>query len=372
MCIAKVDVGCRQPLPFLYKKHNLTIDIGIYFFRFFLSCPPFPMKNIPLLLLFLLFPLSLLTGSVPLSPYEVWTGLWGGGEAMEVARFIVLETRLPAACTALLAGAALAVAGLVMQTLFSNPLADPSLLGVNSGASLGAACALLAFGGTFSLGAANLSGVLLTVAAAFAGACTVIALLVLCSRFLRGTLALLVAGVMWSFAISAVISLLSFYATADGVHSFVIWGLGDFNGVPLERLPLMALLTLVPSVWLLFLARPLNALLLGPDYAANLGVRVRPLRTRLLLLTGLLSASVTALCGPVSFIGLAVPHIARLLLRTADHRRLLPATLLLGADTALFSLIVSHLPGERGTLPLAAITPLLGVPVVLYILLKRK
>lgn len=326
--------------------------------------------KLPLLLLCLLFPLALLVGSVSLPVSEVCGVFFG--DASETARFIVWESRLPQAVTAVLAGAALALSGLVMQTLFSNPLADPSLLGVNSGASLGAAIALLAFGGSWSLGVATLSGVLLTVGAAFVGACAVIVLLLVCSRWLRGNLALLVAGVMLSFAISALISLLSFYATADGVRSFVVWGLGDFSGVPLARLPLFAALVLIPAALLLFSARPLNALLLGTDYATNLGVRVRPVRTRLLLLTGLLTAAVTALCGPIAFVGLAVPHIARLLLRTADHRRLLPATLLLGADVALLSLLLSHIPGERGTLPLAAITPLMGAPVVLYILLRRR
>lgn len=322
-------------------------------------------------LFLLLLPLSLLTGSVSLSPSEVWAALTGGASD-ETVRFVVLEVRLPQLLTAVLAGAALAVSGLVMQTLFSNPLADPSLLGVNSGASLGAAVALLLFGGSWTLGAASLSGVVLTVAAAFAGASVVIGLLVVCSRLLRGTLALLVAGVMISFAVSAVISLVSFYATADGVRSYVIWGMGDFSGVPASRLWLFALPVVVSVLLVSLMSRPLNALLLGADYAANLGVRVRTVRTRLLLLTGFLIATATAMCGPIGFIGLAVPHIARLLLRTADHRRLLPATLLLGADVALLSLVITRIPGSRGTLPLAAVTPLIGVPVVIYILLRRR
>lgn len=326
---------------------------------------------IALLLFVILLPLSLLTGTVSLTPSEVWQALTDAG-ADPAARFIVCESRLPQALTAVLSGAALAAGGLVMQTLFNNPLADPSLLGVNSGASLGAALALLAFGGSWSLGGATLSGVLLTVAAAFTGACAVIALLLVCSRFLRGNLALLVAGMMFSFILSAIISVLSFYATADGVRSFVIWGMGDFSGVALPRLPLYAALILLPLTALFPFSRSLNALLLGPHYAANLGIAVRSARTWLLLLTGLLTATVTALCGPISFIGLAVPHVARLHLRTADHRRLLPATLLWGADTALLALVLSHLPGERGILPPAAITPLMGVPVVIYILLKRK
>lgn len=325
-----------------------------------------------LLLFLLLLPACLLVGSVHLAPIEVWQALTGSAPDGSAARFIVIDSRLPQMLTAVLSGMALAVCGLVMQTLFSNPLADPSLLGVNSGASLGAAVALLALGGSWGIGGATLGGTLLTVGAAFVGALAVIGLLVAASRLLRGNLALLVAGVMLSFAISALISLLSFYATADGVRSFVVWGMGDFSALTLERLPLYAALLLLPLLGVLLMARPLDALLLGADYAANLGVRVQRVRTRLLLLTGLLTAAVTALCGPISFIGLAVPHMARLLLRTAAHRRLLPLTLVLGADVAMLALVLSHLPGERGTIPLSAITPLMGVPVVAYILLRRE
>lgn len=326
--------------------------------------------KISLLLLPVLCLLSLLVGSVHISPAEVWAALMGSSD--ETVRYIVTESRLPQMCTALLAGAALGVSGLVMQTLFSNPLADPSLLGVNSGASLGAAIALLAFGGSFALGGAALSGVLFTVGAAFVGACAVIALIALCSRWLTSNLSLLVAGVMLSFIISSVISLLSFYATSEGVRSFVVWGLGDFSGVSSSRLWLMSILVIVPVWGVRLCATSMNALLLGADYATNLGVNVKRVRTLLLILTGLLTAVVTALCGPISFIGLAVPHVSRMLLRTADHRKLLPAVFVMGADVSLLSLILSHLPGEAGTLPIAAITPLLGAPVVLYILVKRR
>lgn len=326
--------------------------------------------KVSLLLLPVLCLLSLLVGSVHISPAEVWAALMGSSD--ETVRYIVTESRLPQMCTALLAGAALGVSGLVMQTLFSNPLADPSLLGVNSGASLGAAIALLAFGGSFALGGAALSGVLFTVGAAFVGACAVIALIALCSRWLTSNLSLLVAGVMLSFIISSVISLLSFYATSEGVRSFVVWGLGDFSGVSSSRLWLMSILVIVPVWGVRLCATSMNALLLGADYATNLGVNVKRVRTLLLILTGLLTAVVTALCGPISFIGLAVPHVSRMLLRTADHRKLLPAVFVMGADVALLSLILSHLPGEADTLPIAAITPLLGAPVVLYILVKRR
>lgn len=326
----------------------------------------------PLLFLFLLFPLTLLTGSVNLSISDLTEALLRSEEANETALYIVWESRLPQALTAALAGCALAVSGLIMQTIFTNPLADPSLLGIHSGASLGAALAMLALGGWGSVGSFTLSGTLLTIVASFLGACGVIMLLLTFSRLLKGNLALLVTGVMLSFALSAVISLLSFYATADGVRSYIIWGLGDFSGVPLSRMSIFSAFILLPSLLIWMLARPLNALLLGSEYAYNLGVRVETVRTGLLGLTGLLTATVTAFCGPISFIGLAVPHIARLLLHTADHRKLIPATLLWGADIALLSLLLTHLPGERGVLPLAAITPLMGVPVVLYILTRRR
>lgn len=322
-------------------------------------------------LLLLLFAASLFVGSVSLPASEVCAALMGNAD--DTVRFIVLESRLPQALTALLAGSALAVSGLIMQTLFANSLADPSLLGVNSGASLGAAIALLLWGGGYAMGDATaLSGVLLTMVAAFVGAGFVIALLLLASRYLRGNLALLVAGVMFSFGISAVISLLSFYATADGIRTFVVWGMGDFSAVPFERLPFLAVAVLLPAFGVLLHGRSLNALLLGQDYATNLGISAKRVRTRLLFLTGMLTAAVTSMCGPISFIGLAVPHIVRLIYRTADHKRLVPATLCWGGIVALVSLLLCHLPGEQGTLPLASVTPLLGVPVVFYILVRRR
>lgn len=322
------------------------------------------------ILLLLLALVSLCVGSINISISESIDALCGNGS--DEMHFIMIELRFPQMITAILAGSALAVSGLLMQTLFENPLADPSLLGINSGASLGVAIALLVLGGSWTMGDNTLSGIVLTIVAAFVGASIVNVLLVVCSRLLHGNLALLIAGVMVSFVISAIISLLSFYASADGVRSFVVWGLGDFSEVSLQRLPLMIALTMLPMLMLLWLATPLNAMLLGMDYATNLGINVRRVRTLSLLITGGLTATVTALCGPISFIGLAVPHIARMFFSTSNHRQLLPACVLIGANVALLSLIISHLPGERGILPLAAITPLMGVPIVFYILFKSK
>lgn len=283
---------------------------------------------------------------------------------MECDRFIILSLRLPAALTALVAGAALAGGGLVMQTLFRNPLADPSLLGVSAGAGFGAAIALLAFG-SFALSAGF----------AFVGALAVIMLLTAASGWVRDTTGLLIVGVMLSFLISSATSLLSFFATAEGVRSYVIWGLGDFSGVTGDRLTFLLCGTAIVLAATPLALKALDALLLGEDYALSVGINAQHWRTILLIAVGWLTALTTAACGPISFIGLAVPHGARLLMRTASHRSLLPATLLLGSATALACLLLTRLPSALGLtysiLPLGALTPLLGAPIVIYILLKK-
>ncbi len=326
---------------------------------------------LPLALLLVLSAAGLAVGSVEIAPADIWQSITGCSPSGSMAHFILFETRLPRLLTALLSGAALAVSGLLMQTVFANPLADPSILGVNSGAGFGVAVAMLLLGGSAASLGLGISGYVLTVTAALLGALAVILLLLLCSTFLRGRLALLIVGVMFSYIVTSVISLLNFYATAQGVQSYLIWGLGDFGGVTAERLPLYALTIGLGLLGAFLLAKPLNAMLLGTDYAASLGIRVGTVRTLTLLVTGLLTAVVTALCGPVSFIGLAVPHAARLTLRTSDHRLLLPATMLWGGVTAQLCNVLSRLPAD-GILPLNALTPLLGAPVVLYIILRRR
>lgn len=331
----------------------------------------FPALSLSLLVLLSLMGANLLWGSVGIPPEEVGRALLGAAPTDDAAAFIVRESRLPQMLAALLSGAALGVAGLLMQTLFANPLADPSILGVNAGAGLGVALVMLLLGGSAAASGFVLSGYLLVVAAAFAGALAITLLLLLFSTLLRGRLMLLITGVMISYMASALISLLSCRATEQGVRSYVIWGMGDFTGATTDRLPAYALTLGLCLLAALPLAKPLNALLLGERYAANLGVRIRRTRTLLLCLTSLLTATVTALCGPISFIGLAVPHGARLLFRTADHRMLLPATMLWGANVALLCNLLSRLPADGGTLPVNALTPLVGVPVVLYILLRK-
>ncbi len=328
------------------------------------------MKYFPLLLLPLLIVLCLMSGSADLSVAEIGRVLLCGSDNGSTAAFIVYNIRLPEILTALLAGSALAAAGLVMQTIFGNPLADPSLLGVNAGAGLGAAIAMLLLSGSITAGTLVLSGYLLTIIAACIGATAVIMLLIFFSSLFRSNLHLLVAGVMVSFIASSLISILSYYSTAQGVQSYIYWGMGDFSGATGERLLLLSLIVVIASSLLLLRSKALNALLLGRRYATNLGINVRRERTGLLFVAGLLCAVVTALCGPIAFIGLAAPHFARLFHRTSNHRTLLPFTLLWGADTALLATLLTHIPGET-LLPINAITPLLGVPIVLYLLMRR-
>lgn len=286
------------------------------------------------------------------------------GSTMECDSFIILSLRLPAALTALVAGAALAGGGLVMQTLFRNPLADPSILGVSAGAGLGAAIALLIFG-SFALSAGF----------AFVGAMAVIALLTAASSWVRGTSGLLIVGIMLSFLVSSATTLLNFFATAEGVRSFIIWGMGDFSGVTGQRLALYAVGAMAVIALFPLAIKPLDALLLGADYARSLGIDAHRWRTILLVAVGWLTALTTAACGPIAFLGLAVPHGARLFMGTATHRSLLPATLLLGSATALACLLLTHVPAALGlthsVMPLSALTPLLGAPIVIYILIKN-
>lgn len=315
---------------------------------------------------------SLLYGSVRIPATEVIDILFGGESEKSAWRHIILESRLPQALTALLSGAALAVSGLMLQTTFNNPLAGPDVLGINAGAGLGAAIVLLLFGGIMPTGNLLLGGSLTLVAAAFVGALLVTLLILSFAARLRNHAMLLIIGMMVGYVVSSVVSLLNFFSTAEGVQSYMMWGMGNFGGVSRQSLPLFATLTLVGLAIAISLVKPLNALLLGERYAKNLGVDIRRTRTLLLLSTGLLVAVTTAYCGPISFIGLAVPHIARLLLGTGNHRSLMPTTMLCGSLIALLCNLISTLPGDNGLLPLNAITPIIGAPVIIYVIVKYK
>ena len=315
---------------------------------------------------------NLFLGAVSIPASAVCDILMGNEVEKASWSFIVWESRFPQCITALLCGAALSVSGLMLQTVFSNPLADPSILGISSGASLGVALVMLAGGGTIVTGAFTLSGFLSVIVGAFAGASVVMGLILFLSTLIRNSVMLLIAGIMIGYITSSAISLLNFFATAEGVHSYMIWGLGNFGGVSLQQLPVFSAVTLLGLFTAVLLIKPLNALLLGPRYAENLGVNIRRIRNLLLIATGLLTAVTTSFCGPVAFIGLAVPHIARLMLGTSNHNSLLPVTLLTVSAMALLCNLICVLPGEAGIIPLNAVTPILGAPVIIYVIINQR
>ncbi len=323
------------------------------------------------LTIMLLFVLNLVMGSVSIPLGDTVSILLGDHDVKPSWQFIIMQSRLPQALTASLCGSALAASGLMLQTAFRNPLAGPSVFGINSGAGLGVALVMLFLGGSISAGSVNLTGFVAVLVAAFLGAMAVMAIIFFFSTIVRSHVMLLIIGIMIGYIANSAISLFNFFATDEGVKSYLVWGLGSFGGVPMRIMPWFALITIIGLIGSLLLIKPLNALMLGDHYAENLGVHIIRTRNWLLIITGLLTAVTTAFCGPVAFIGLAVPHIARLLLKTDNHRSLLPATMLMGAAIALLCNLISFLPGENGIIPLNAITPLIGAPVIIYVILKK-
>lgn len=320
-----------------------------------------------LCLVIVFFLLSLFHGSVDIPANDVLKTLIGE-EDNDTWRYIIINSRLPQALTALLAGGALAVSGLLLQTTFRNPLAAPDIFGITSGASL--AVALLMLAPRFVAG--GMLGYLSSVVAAFLGAIAVTALIWIFSRRVRSSVILIIIGIMVGYLCSSAITLLNAFATEEGIRSFVVWGMGNFSSVGMDSLPLFASITVVATAATLFMVKPLNALLLGPQYAESMGINVRRMRNVLLVITGLLTAVVTAFCGPIAFLSLAVPHIARLFIKTSDHRRLVPFTIFMGSAVALLCNIFTTLPTDGTVLPLNAITPLIGAPVIIYVVLRRK
>ncbi len=322
-------------------------------------------------MLIMLIVANLLIGSVDIEPLAVWQIVTGRGHENHVWEIIILNTRLPMIATAALSGAALSVSGLLLQTAFNNPLAGPSILGVSTGASFGVAVVMLASGSALWL--THSVGTYMTILiGALAGAALVLIVLLLFSTMVHSSTMLLIIGILVSYLTSSAVSLLNFFATEEGVHSYVIWGLGNFSGVTPSQLPFFAFFIIATLALSTTLVKPLNALLLGTRYAENLGVNTKRTRNSLLIITGILTAGVTAFCGPISFIGLVVPHIARLVLNTSNHNRLLPATMLAGATVALLCTLISVLPQQVGVIPINAITPIIGVPIIIYIIINRK
>ncbi len=325
------------------------------------------------LLLLILIVANLLIGAVKIPFEDICKIISGGNGAKASWDIIILQSRLPMIVTAMLAGGALSVAGLLLQTTFNNPLAGPSILGVSTGASLGVAIVMLSLGSTFgSWFGTTAGGYIGILIGAISGAAIILIILLLFSSLLRSATMLLIIGIMVSYLASSAISFLNFFATQEGVHSYVIWGLGNFSGVSASQLPVFTILILLGMAASALMIKPLNALLLGNRYAENLGVNIKRTRNILLGITGVLTAVTTAFCGPIGFIGLIVPHIARLLLNTSNHNTLLPITILSGSAIALICTLLSVLPTSIGIIPINAITPVIGVPIIIYIILNRK
>ena len=320
-----------------------------------------------------LFIANLLYGSVSIPFNEVVDILLGKDTNHAAWRHIVLQSRFPQAVTALFAGASLAVCGLLLQTLFKNPLAGPSILGISDGANLGVALVMLFFGNTFQIFTVySFSGSMAMIIAAFLGASIILGIILFFSTKITNHVMLLIIGIMVGYLASSAITILNYYSTADRVRAFVLWGMGDFSGVSVERLPFFVLCSIAGLCVAMLMIKPLNALLLGDMYAASLGVKVKRIRIFILLCTGILTATVTAFCGPISFIGLAVPHIARLALTSSNHNLLLPVTILIGACVAMFCNLLTVFPGAESLLPLNAITPIIGAPVIIYVIVNKK
>lgn len=320
------------------------------------------------------FALSLSVGSVNI-PLDQVLRILSGAEPDKAAWVdIIFNFRLPKAITAALSGAALAAAGLQMQTLFRNPLADPFILGVSSGASLGVALVILGIGGggalTFVAGLTAFGDLSLALAASL-GAGLVLGGVLLAARRLHNTLTLLIMGVMFGYLTNAVVSLLVYFSQPERVQAFSFWSAGSFGGVTWSQMRVFAPVVIAGLAVALVMIKPLNALLLGDEYAASLGLNVRRARFWIILSAALLAGVTTAFCGPIWFVGVAIPHVGRAWLNTADHRTLLPASLLLGGAFALAADVLAQAPGAQFVLPLNVVMSLFGVPVILWVILRQ-
>ena len=317
-------------------------------------------------LVVVLFAVDMMVGSVGISAGDVLAALTGG-ECDPITRKIIIDIRLMKAIVAILAGAALAVSGLQMQTLFRNPLAGPYVLGVSSGASLGVAlfilgAPLLGLGGSAMLSTMGVAG------AAWLGAAAILAVVAAVSQRIKDIMVILILGMMVSSGVSAIVQILQYLSDEDSLKSFVIWTMGSLGDITSSQLWLVAPAVVAGLLISVAVIKPMNLLLLGEGYARTMGLNIRRTRSLILLSTTLLAGTITAFCGPIGFIGLAIPHVARMLIRNADHRLLLPTTALTGA----VSLLVCDIVSKMMTLPVNTITALLGIPIVIWVVIRNK
>lgn len=318
--------------------------------------------------------MSLLIGSVRIPPNQILSILLGRGAERESWTIIVLDFRLPKTITAMFAGAALSVSGLMMQTLFRNPLAGPFVLGISSGASLGVALVVLATGsiGSTLIAGIGLVGDLALASAAATGAGITMGIVLVVARRVENSMTLLILGLMFGYLTGALVNLLLFFAVAERIQAYINWTFGSFSSVTWDQMRILAPAVLIGLVVAMLLSKPLNALLLGENYARSMGQNTRRARTLIVLCTAVLSGTITAFCGPIGFLGIAVPHLCRLMFRTADHYTLLPGSILMGALIALIASLIADVPGSTAVLPINAVTSLIGAPVVIWVVVRRR
>jgi iron complex transport system permease protein len=324
-------------------------------------------------LVLILFILNLIFGSVRIPLSAVLETFFGESEDI-VNKNILFRSRLPQAIVAFSAGMSLGIAGLLMQTLFRNPLAGPSVLGIASGSSLGVGLVILVAGGIFGFSLQRLGffGDFAILIAAFAGALGILFIILVIAKKIGGTLAVLIMGVMIGYLSNSLVGIMKFYSLEEDVHTYVIWGLGSFGRLSLNRAIYFMLFTIPPSLACIFLAKWLNLLALGDNYARNLGLKLSKARFLTIMLSGILTATVTAFCGPIIFIGMAVPHLAKLVSKTSNHLLLITNTGILGAATALFCNLIARMPGFDSALPINSVTAFIGAPVVMSVIWKKR
>ncbi len=319
-----------------------------------------------------LFLVDISTGAVSISLSDTVNAIFGKSTSSDTISSIIINFRIPKAIVAVLVGTALSVSGLLMQTVFRNPLADPYVLGISSGAGLGVAIFLLSFSGVSFFALSELFRNMGITASAWLGAIVVLMLVLAVSTRVRDIMSVLIFGIMFGSAATAIVGILQYFSNAAALKTFVVWSLGSLGGVSGSQLNFMLVAILLGVLLALFAIKSLNALLLGEAYAQSLGLNVKRTRNYLFFITAILTGAVTAFCGPIGFIGIAVPHVARMLFREADHRILLPGCILIGANAMLLCDIFSQLPGQDAVLPISTLTALLGIPIIIWIVLSKK
>ena len=323
-----------------------------------------------LLLVLIFFILDILFGSVSIKASEVIRAIFTSTDSN--FETIVLRFRLPKAITALTVGVALSLSGLQMQTVFRNPMAGPYVLGISSGASLGVAFVILGFSSHITPDNINGLGNWILVASSWAGAGAVMMLIMVISSRVKDIMTILILGIMLSSGISAIVIIMQYFSNETMLKAYVIWTMGSLGNLTASQLNVLLISVSVGVILSLFSSKMLNALLLGENYAGSIGLNIRFARIVIFLCTSILAGSVTAFCGPIGFIGIAVPHIARILFKTSDHKILIPGTILIGGAVMLISDIISQLPGSENVLPVNAVTSLIGIPVVIWVILRNR